>query len=215
MTRARPTILLVTAVVNFVLGGLAILGSVCGSLALVVTANLSFPAPPGSGGVSKPMPNIMTVMEKHLPGYQAVVFGSMALNLLLALALVIGSLGVLRLRPWGRWTCVAVAVLGALAQVAGTAYNIRYVNPLMPEYQRELEEWQRQLMPKGPAAGPQIQVPSLSMNPAVTKVLSLIAPTLVTGYALFLVVVMFLPGVRAAFAGAELPPAVLPAEDRG
>jgi hypothetical protein len=213
MTRARPTILLVTAIVNFVLGGLAILFSVCGGLGLVLTANLNFPAPPGSGGVSKPMPNILTILEKHLPGYQAVVFGSMALNLVLALALVVGSLGVLWLRPWGRWTCVVVAVLGALTQIAGTVYNIRYVNPIMPEYQREMEEWQRQLVPKGPAAGPQVQIPSMSMDPAVTNVLSLIAPTLVTGYALFLVVVMFLPSVRAAFAGAELPPEGLPAED--
>jgi hypothetical protein len=214
MTRARPTILLVTAIVNFVLGGLAILGSFCAGLALVVTANLALPGAPGPGGVSKPMPNLMTILEKHLPEHRAVVFGTMALNLVLALALVIGSLGVLRLRPWGRWTCVVVAVLGALTQIAGTVYNIRYVNPIMPEYQREMEEWQRQLVPKGPAAGPQVQIPSMSLDPAVTNVLSLIAPSLVTGYALFLVVVMFLPSVRAAFARAELPPEVLPAADR-
>jgi hypothetical protein len=213
MTRERPPILLVVAILNFVFGGWGILSAGCGGLGLLVAANMRFPAPPGPGGVSKPMPNIVTFMEQHLPGYQAVLYGGMVLNLVLAVVLVIGSLGLLRLQSWGRWTCVVVAILGALAQIAGTVYNICYVNPIMPEYFHEMEEWQRQFVPKG-AQAPQFQVQGMFADPSVSNVMSLIAPTLVTGYALFLIVVLFLPRVRAAFAEAELPPEVLPAGDR-
>jgi hypothetical protein len=151
-------------------------------------------------------------MEQHVPGYHAVVVGSLILNLVLAAALVIGSLGLLQLRTWGRWTCVVVAILGALSQIGGAVHNILYVNPIMPEYLHEVEEWQRQFVPKG-AQAPQLQVQGMFTDPSITNVLSLITPTLLTAYALFLIVVMFLPGVRAAFAEAELPPEVLPAGD--
>jgi hypothetical protein len=215
MTRERPTILLVTAIINFVVGGLGLLFTLCGSLALVLTANLTFPVPAAPGGVSKPMPNVMHTLEKHLPGYMAFFVGGQALNILLAVALVIGSIGVLRLRPWGRRTCIAVALLGVAAQVAGAFYNIAYVNPAMVEYQREVAEWQQQLLPKGRAAGPTLQVQGMTTNPTFYTLSSLLAPGVVCGYAIFILVVLFLPDVRAAFRRAEPPLDVLPADDRG
>jgi hypothetical protein len=119
--------------------------------------------------------------------------------LVLAVVLIIAGVGLLGMHPWARWLCVAYGVLTILVGVSSLVVQLAYLNPAMEQWNRDLQEnvLRANQGKGGVVVTPAPQTPqSPAMNSASSVVYSLIG----MGYAVGLMVVMFLPNVSAAFA---------------
>jgi hypothetical protein len=212
MPRERPPAVLVMAILNLVLGGLGILGTLlCGGVGPLFAAVLSEQA------VADPLGNPYTAVEKQLPGYIAFAIGSLVLNLLLSILLVIAGLGLLRMESWARRLCIGYGMASLVVTLAGLVFTLAYVNPAVARWQRERDEQVlRQQQQQGnvlagrPGVGASLGSPSWMNNlPALGSALFSMA------YATALLVVMFLPDVSDAFAGRPRRPRVSEDEDEG
>jgi hypothetical protein len=61
-------------------------------------------------------------MEKEAPGYKAFHLGGWIAGILLHVAMIVGTIGLLGLRSWGWWASVVWAVLWLVDQVVTLAY---------------------------------------------------------------------------------------------
>jgi hypothetical protein len=173
------------AILNFVYGGWGILGALCGGVGYLILMNFPEPAP----GQPNPFPNPMKFLVKEIPGYLAYMTVSLVVGLVMATVLIIAGVGLLRLRPWARTTCIVYAVVQLVLQVVFLYYSILYVNPAMAKWS---EEQARQL-PAG--------TPNFGGNSFFNNLGTFAGVGIGMTYAIALLVVMFLPHVRAAFTG--------------
>src|SRR5437763_636365 len=102
MAKQRPTMVLVIAILNFVFGGLGILGSCVGGIVCLVMLNLPDPPP----GQPNPFPNALKFLANEVPSYTAFVMAGLVVGIIMAAALVLAGIGLLRMRPWARLTCI-------------------------------------------------------------------------------------------------------------
>jgi hypothetical protein len=192
MRRDRPTVVLVMAILNFVLGGLGLCGMLClaGGIGLFAAAAGNAPPPPPG------QPDFREMVEafKSVPGYIPFMIASLVVGLVVLIALIVSGFGLLSMRPWARWICIVYGVYAILSALVGLVYNLAVVGPALEEYARQ----------HGPAAAD-----STGMNNPIMNVFS----TLIgMAYGIALLIVMFLPHVSAAFAGKWRRP-VLEMED--
>jgi hypothetical protein len=131
----RPAAVTVIAVINFVLGGLGLLGTCCGGVALLVLSSLagSMPAPPGQ---PNPLKEMQTLFES-IPGYIPFMIASAILGAIAAIVLIVAGIGLLRMRRWARITCLIYAVYTILSTLGGTVYTFVVVTPAMEKWQAE------------------------------------------------------------------------------
>jgi hypothetical protein len=191
MQRERPTIVLVMAILNIVMGSLCSVSQLCtvGSLAFMSQLG-NMPAPPGPQGTPNPLQEV-SKMYDYVPGFYAITISYAALAIILQVVLIFAGVGLLYMRPWARWTSVGYSVAVILLSFAHMIYGIVYVQPGM-------ERWQRDFLAKmsvGPAPPPPPSSPIAGVASAgVGFVMNIIYP-------IALLIVMFLPMVGAAFAG--------------
>jgi hypothetical protein len=192
MTRQRPTAVLIVAILNLVFGGLGVLAMLCGGLGLLLLIALAANAPPPPGGGPNPLKELGDVFAK-IPGYIPYMIVSSVLNSVMAIALIIAGIGLLKMRPWARWTSVGYAVYAIASTIVGLIYTLAVVNPAMAEWQRDFARRQ----------GAGVQPSTFGSNTAVT----IFSSVLGMAYAVALLIVLFLPHVSAAFAGRSSGPA--------
>jgi hypothetical protein len=173
------------AILSFVYGGLTILGVGCGGAVYFVFLILPEPAP----GQPNPFPNAMKFLAQEVPSYTAYMTVSVVLGVLMATLLILAGIGLLRLRPWARWACIIYAVVQLLVQVVGLYYTIHYVNPAMVKWSQDLAR----KLPPG--------TPNFAASPVIGNLSTFLGAALGMAFAIALLVVMFLPHVRAAFNG--------------
>jgi hypothetical protein len=174
----------VFAVLNFVFGGLGLLGYCCGAIGLIAVLGMS--NSPGPQGQPNPLKEMLEVYQS-IPGFLPYSIISTLLGLIAVIVLIVAGIGLLRLRPWARWACIVYGIYSIIAQGIGLVYTIVYVNPAM---QRWAEDFSRRT---GQAAGSG----STGMNNAI----SLVGALLGMAYGIALLTVMLLPSVADAFAG--------------
>jgi hypothetical protein len=185
MTQRRPTAVLVMAILNFIYGGWGVFGSLCGGAMYYIFLNLPEPAP----GQPNPFPNPMKFLAKEIPGYTAYMTVSVMVGFVMATALIIAGIGLLRLRPWARWLCILYAILLPVVQVGFISYSLLYVNPVLAKWSAE----QARKLPAG--------TPNFGGNAFLNNLGVFVGAGVGMAYAIALLVVLFLPHVRAAFAG--------------
>src|SRR5262245_12408802 len=182
MPAERPTPVLVIAILNLVLGGIGALATLGSSLVTASGARLAealsqvHPVVVGFLPVPGPMLTWTSV------GLGAVGFGIYA-------ATVIVAVGLLRLRPWARRGCVAVACLDIAYQLVSLYFLFVVLNPYGEDYGRQLEQWHR-------SQGMEV---SVTVSPTVGLALWFSLAAIWVAYDLVQIVVLRRPHVRAAF----------------
>ena len=207
----RPALVTAVAVVNFIYGGLCVLGLTCfGAVIGLLAMLLQNPPPPPPGqpdqaGMLKEFGEVM----QAIPGFVPINVANLVVEFLLLLGLIAAGFGLLRMRRWARTYCLVYAAYTLLATVGLMAYFYAVVHPALPRAIAEVRE--RKQAKAAPGAAP----------PAPNQMLdslgnSMGGSVLDVAFAIGLLVVLNLPDVRRAFReaadgpGEEAPPALPP-----
>jgi hypothetical protein len=177
------------AILNFIFGGIWLVMLVCSGVILVVASSLvgSFPRMPNAPDPTEQM----TVMVERIPGFVPFTVVSLTLGVLVCLLLIVSGVGLLKMRLWGRWLCVAYACLSILYTLMSTVFTLVFYNPVMAEYQQEVARKYRG---------------AVTTSPEMLNAVSVVAAVAYLVYPVVILIVMFLPSVSAAFAGWNRPP---------
>jgi hypothetical protein len=199
MRRAVPTIVMVVAILQIFFGATGLLRHLCsGGMQLAGGARAFTPA--GPQGV--PQVDTEAVLKARVPHYELLVYGGLVLGLVSGTVCLVSGLGLLRLRPWARWLAIGYACYFIISDLAGFIYAVTMIRPVMEEV--IAEQAQQANLPPQAATAFNISMKVASVAPYLTLVL--------LAYPILLLVVMFLPSVRAAFRGR---PAVVERKDEG
>ncbi len=192
----RPTAVTVIAVINFIVGGLGLLGLLCGGAALLflfsVLGNVN--PPPGQ---PNPLKEVQGLFES-IPGYIPFIIASSVLGGIWAIVLIVAGVGLLRMRRWARLACLVYAIYTILGTVGSTIYTFAVVIPATEKWQADFEA---KLRRKGPGGAPAPTGPPPTANMVTNRASAVGGALYGMAYALVLLVVLNLPHVRAAFAG--------------
>jgi hypothetical protein len=177
MVNARPPAILVMAILNTVIGGLALLGGICAGINVMLVPLVST--------MTKGMPNDPLGKMTQIHGYMPFEVFTAVFWIVFAVFLLMSGIGMFSAKPWARYLAIFVGVVLILEQSAVVAFQIIYLNPLLLKANQE----QLQHMPG---------MNALNLQPLATAVAALKAAVLIV-YALALLIAMFLPSVRAGF----------------
>jgi hypothetical protein len=187
----RPAAVTAVAVINFIFGGLGLLGAVCGGVGLLIFAALADQAaPPGGINPFKEMVDL----ANSIPGYVPFLIVSMALGLLANVLLIVTGFGLLKLRNWARMLCLGYAVYVLLSVAVGLTYQYAVVQPAMDKWSADFN--QRMQKQQGKAGGPPPQNPGGQIGGLIGGIAGSIFQI---AYAVGLLVVLNLRDVRRAF----------------
>src|SRR5262249_41870247 len=120
-------------------------------------------------------------------------------------AMLASGIGLLKMRGWARWLTIGYACYNILSTILSVIYQVTYVVPAMDEF--IAKEAQKPNLPPGQGAG-------LNMAGSVTAAAAFF-PLLLLVYPAALLIVMYLPSIRAAFAGLPERPAEELLDDDG
>src|SRR5262245_9085411 len=138
MSRERPAIVLVMAILNFVFGFFGLMCGCCGVFAQFGISALGNVSMKGPKGEENPIKDMVAFLERELPGYQAIEVSHGALLLFLGLFLIVSGIGLLLMQSWGRWLAVAVAILVIPLQIGHAIYEIGFVQPATDRWAQQL-----------------------------------------------------------------------------
>jgi hypothetical protein len=192
MSRERPVIVLVFAILNLVFGSLGAVGSLCGGIAIAFLGVIFSNAPAGT-----PVPRFPS-------GFVTLMAIALTYSVIMSGVLIIAGVGLLNMRTWGRKTSVVYSVITIAYSLIYMVINITYVSPTIQKWEKDFQEEVAQATKqKGGQPPPPMYQPTQS--PIFNVVGSVVGAILGMAYAVALLVVMFLPQVSAAFAGRGVP----------
>lgn len=167
-TGARPTSLLVLGILNIVFGVLGL----CGTAASSAMFFVEMPQDPG-------MPNPALELIRSDSTYRLIMQTMIVLGCLASLALLVGGIGLLLVKAWGRTLSIGYAWYAIVAVVAGLLVNWLYL--LQP------------MLAQGEAGGlGQAAAIGGAVGGMISGCFSVIYPVM-------LLIFMYRPAVRAAF----------------
>jgi hypothetical protein len=205
MQPKRPGSVLTLAILNLVYGGLGLMVMLCSASSLVMMVAMK-----GMGaGPFNPVPNQLEFMNQEIPGYTALMIGTVVMELVVSVGFLMAGVGLLRTAAWAWWASLVCGVVVLVWEIPSTAYTIRYVNPAQVKMQALTMEHVKKMQPKGatPVATPEIP---MLQDVSFYNGMSIGLAVLISAYPLALLALLFLPSVRAACAGRGLPPPVQP-----
>jgi hypothetical protein len=189
----RPSSVTVVAILGFVYGGFSLLFSLCGGFGLLfgnyLTSNLAKVSVPGDQ--QNPFQMLLD-FQKSIPGYNEVQIAYLICMPVMGVLLIVACAGLLSLQPWARVVCIVFAAYAILTTVAYDIYQLAVVQPAM---EKELADLQGKL-----GAGAIPFSFSTSFNRTFATMGVVISTGICVGYGLALLIVLNLPGARAAFA---------------
>lgn len=172
-----PGVVVAVAVLNFVFGGLGLLGFFCGGGALLWMASAS---PFGGDPVSQALALTWQAL-RQVPGYVPVAIGQLVVGLVLAVLVIVAGVGLLHLRGWARVLTLVYAVFTILLQIGGVVYTLAVVNPALD----------RVLPPMLHRDG--------AFGPGSNNLLPIVGALLSVGHGVFVLIALLLPSTAAAF----------------
>jgi hypothetical protein len=125
-TRKRPGVVLAAAIMLFIFGGLAVLGSFCGIAGELLQGVM--PKPPVIQG-QKPFDPNREINEK-VPSKIFVESSFHVLNLILGMVKIFAGIGLLRMAAWARVTTFIAAGLSIFGTIALSAYQAIFIIPI-------------------------------------------------------------------------------------
>jgi hypothetical protein len=132
MPAKRPASFTVFAILCLVFASLGLLCDVLGLAGQAFSETISNMQP-------KPQPGQLdsAAMQKELkekvPGYTPYQWGNLGLSFLLHLLLLATGIGLLRMLPWSRLTCIAYGLLTILMQLGVMVYTIAFITPVVDD----------------------------------------------------------------------------------
>lgn len=145
----------------------------------------------------EPFRQMYDLLHKEVPAYLAVEVSNYVLMLVLSVLLLIAAIGLLRMKSWAWGITVFSAAATVLVHAAHGVYQWIYVNPVMAR-------WTEELFHKNPPPPGTPDFSGLANNPVIKALSTAVALTLNIGFPIALLIIMFLPQVRAAFARSPL-----------
>jgi hypothetical protein len=191
----RPGLVTAVAVMNFIFGGLGLLGAFCGGLVILLFATVLQNAPPGPAGQPNPMKDLIDIFTS-IPGYVPFMIASLVLGVIMSIVLLISGFGLLKLRNWARILCFVYATYTILSVIGGTVYQYAVVQPAMEKGMADFQKKIQKQAGGGPAAPP----PQNPMGNAGGVVGGIVGSLFNIAYAVALFVILNLPDVKRAFA---------------
>lgn len=181
MERRRPASLTTIAVLNMVFGAL---GLICGcingfSIGVLLTAS-----PDNPNEVIRAMALVAEAIQREAPSFMAIEIGRTLFFLVFSSLLIVAGIGLLYIGNWARIMSFIYAVTAILTQAAYLLYVFMVEYPAVARIQAQF-------------GGDPLQ------NRA-SQVAGIFGIALVIAYAIVLIILLSLPGVRAAFS--PLPP---------
>jgi hypothetical protein len=206
MAQKRPVLLIVFAILQIVF---AVGGCCCGGPALVLSGGLDFlfhiqerlPKQPQQIDQAEMWERV----GRQIPWFEPFMYGGSLISLVLCVLMIVGAVGMLRLRPWGWHATFAWALASCVHGTLGVVLMFAIINPVMSETQSDMlaqlpppppgrldmRKFQEQAMWAGQLMG------------VATGVSGMLYPYIMLG-------ILCLPSMRRAFR-AEPPPATDPA----
>jgi hypothetical protein len=183
---------------------IAILSIVGGSLSLLIegftlamqvaggtaafTKALTPPTPPGSKAPAVP-PDAEAFIKETVPHYSAFLYASLLIGIILSIMMIVGAIGLLRLRPWGRSLSITYAILSLLLKLVGIVYTFMFVIPATNAFFEQHSD-----------VFPPAMLPAMKVGTFVGPILAL-APGI---YPIVVLVLLTRPSVTAAFRDEEI-----------
>jgi hypothetical protein len=195
MARYRPTAVLVLAILHLVGGGVGLAADLGTIVMQEISSNRAVGAP---GPYEKVTPQnfgagLTFYLEEHVPAYHAITFAQIGVNLVLDVLLLIGGVGLLTMRAYGRNVSLVYAVLSILNRLFGIVYGLAVVFPVTNEY-LDLVARRNPGMSAAVTAG------------RVSGVVGMLVGSVLIVYPIVVLIVLLRPRVAAAFRGAGLRP---------
>src|SRR5262249_39621715 len=150
MAEKRPTVLTVMGILNIVLGSLFLLCNLCGGVVVLMMASGSKMFEVQGIDVFGDMWNFM---KREVPAYPAITFGSLALNLVVDILLLIAGIGLLNVRSWGRVLSLIYSVITILMQIGMAIFTIAIVNPATARWSDDFARRLGGRLPPGAMSG--------------------------------------------------------------
>jgi hypothetical protein len=185
INRNRPTAVTVLAILNFAVGGLLLLGLICGGLSILV-------------GISFFDIDLAPSAGRSIPGYIPYTLVTTNLGLIMAGLLFVAGLGLLRMQLWARRVCIVFGAYSIIRAIVGFWYATTVVNPALERAFKEAQERHDFFTHAYGSSGPAPSRDTGLVGDSIGWMLGL-------AYGVVLMVVLFLPHVSAAFAGQSLP----------
>ena len=191
MPAERPSVVLVFAILNIVLGTLGAVIHYCGgafverSFGLLTSSEWVLPS-----GSTMPVPPFP-------PDALAVSIAELVIRFILFIALIFAGLGLLGMNAWARKLSIALGILGILWALAMPTINSLYLKP-------KTEKWEKELLQavRNQLKDQNLQPPNARLkSPAMSAIGSLFMPSLVATYSIILLGFMLRPQVAMAFTG--------------
>lgn len=177
--RKRPGGVTAVAIINIVLGSLALLVALCGGFMIMAGSELVR---------NDPMAAAMEdFMRRQLPFYDVVQWTNITVTLVQAIALLVTGIGVLNLRNWARVTAVWCAVLSLFWIVVQAVYYFAFTAPVMERFFRDFGGGM------GPGANPRLIA-------TISSVFQVILWLALSTYAIILISVLTRGQVRELYA---------------
>jgi hypothetical protein len=118
----RPALVVVTAVVQLVAGGLLLACGVFGLVAAVAGSSSATVTITTQGQSTTRVYDTREEMEKEAPGYKTFLVAGRLVDLLLEVGMIAGGVGLLLMRRWGWWLSLAWALVQPVVQVLTIGY---------------------------------------------------------------------------------------------
>lgn len=201
----RPALVTVLSVFNILLGILALLcGSGCGAMTAWFFSIIGqLPVPPG-----EPSPKeLFDIFARNFPGYQAVAIATFVLMGIEGVFLIVSGSGALLLKKWGRYLTIFTGLAICLHSLALLGYYSAIIVPNQVKMQNDVVEYGKRMEQAqknkggGRAGGP--PPPAFgnmqAANQSANHMFNFLCMLACLAYGGGMVVVMLLPGTRAAF----------------
>lgn len=202
MAQKRPTAVSVIGILNLIFGGLKLLGQGCVGIIGLIGILVIMNAPQPAAGQPDPVGDVkglVKAIDQAMPAVKFIMGFELILGTILAVVLIFGGIGLLRMRRWGRTLSFVYAIVTLIVTNAGAIYSAVQVQPAMA---KAVQKWQEQMVAKQKAQGKAVAAPPMANNPFAGGVGSLVGVVLGSAYAIVILIVLNLAHVRKAFARA-------------
>jgi len=185
MPPKRPTAVTVLGILNIVFGSLGLAGNLCCGVGLLVFAGAINQAAAQNPQQFQPFKDMIDGITRAAPWLLAYFVAMLIVGTVLGVMLLIGGIGLLKLKNWARILSILVAVLHLLLQAGNFVYNVSVIQPAMVQAQQQM------LAQAGAPAPP--------ANPFGNAFFSGFGSILSVAYYIVLLVFLLQPRIAAAF----------------
>ncbi|HKI37945.1 MAG TPA: hypothetical protein VKA46_39185 [Gemmataceae bacterium] len=188
----RPAIVLVMAILQIIFGSLGLLGNLCTGGIQLAGGSKAFAV---QGGPQQPAaPDVEAMMKAKVPHYELMLYGGLVLGLISGTVMIVSGAGLIRMRPWARRLTIGYAFYNIASVILGVVYYFLVTRDLLKDLFAQMKA-DPNLPPQSKAV--------VDMTETITSLTPFLQLIFLV-YPIALLVILFLPDVRAAFRGAKL-----------